>query len=101
MNAKQLIVAVALIATGVTTGSVAFAADNQVGGEAYVSFPIPSMTKTKTDTVSNGKTRAEVVAELSQARAAGLPVGGEAYVSFAPAKTQRPVVEATQISQNK
>lgn len=101
MNAKQLIAAVALIATGVTTGSVAFAADHQVGGEAYVSFPIPSMTKTKTDTVSNGKTRAEVVAELSQARAAGVPVGGEAYVSFAPAKTQRPVVEATQISQKK
>ncbi|MES2071073.1 MAG: DUF4148 domain-containing protein [Pseudomonadota bacterium] len=111
MNAKQLIAAVALIATG----SVAFAADYQVGGEAYVSFPVPSMTKTAetakatgvTPTAavasksSNGRTRAEVIAEIAQARAEGVNVGGDSYVAFAPAAPARVAPAAVQTATSK
>lgn len=127
MNAKQLIAAVALITAGVTTGSAAFAGDYQVGGEAYVSFPIPSMTKSTaevraelvqaraegqkvggesyttiaTSNATNGKTRSEVLAELSQARNDGLAVGGESYVAFAPATPARVSSDAVQTAKSK
>ncbi|HTD06554.1 DUF4148 domain-containing protein [Undibacterium sp.] len=110
MNAKQLIAAVALIATG----SVAFASDYQVGGEAYASFPIPSMIKTGAEpakaapaavavanTSSNGKTRAEVIAELAQARAEGTNVGGEAYVASNPATPARVAAETVKTATSK
>lgn len=107
MNAKQLMAAVALIATG----SLAFAGDYQVGGEAYVSFPIPSMTKT-TETAkaapvalassnSASKTRAEVIAELVQARAAGATVGGDTYVAEAPVATVKATPETVKTATSK
>ncbi|MES2105085.1 MAG: DUF4148 domain-containing protein [Pseudomonadota bacterium] len=74
MNAKQLIAAAVLT----LTGAAAFAAGNQVGGEAYVSFPIPN---TFSKTAASSKTKAEVQAELVQARTEGQLIGGEEYVS--------------------
>ncbi|MES2104976.1 MAG: DUF4148 domain-containing protein [Pseudomonadota bacterium] len=108
MNAKQLIAAVALI----TTGSLAFAGSYQVGGEAYVSFPIPSMTKTDeakaapsaiaaNSSSSASKTRAEVIAELAQARTDGATVGGDTYVvsnQAAPARVAAPETAKTAAS---
>ncbi|GGC98217.1 hypothetical protein GCM10011396_52200 [Undibacterium terreum] len=107
MNAKQLIAAVALI----TTGSIAFAGDYQVGGEAYASFPIPSMIKT-TETAkaapaavatsnSASKTRAEVIAELTQARAAGATVGGDTYVAEAPVAAAKATPETVKTATSK
>ncbi|MFZ6672927.1 DUF4148 domain-containing protein [Undibacterium sp. Rencai35W] len=63
MNAKQIFAAASLIA--LTTGA-AFAADT---------------------TPTSTKTRAEVVAELAQARAAGEQIGGEEFAWFATPKT--------------
>jgi len=73
MKTKQLIAAAVLT----LTGAAAFAAD-QVGGEAYVSFPIPNSFS---HTAASTKTKAEVQAELVQARAEGQLTGGEEYVS--------------------
>ncbi|MCU6433957.1 DUF4148 domain-containing protein [Undibacterium sp. Jales W-56] len=127
MNAKNLIAAVALIAAGVTTGTAAFAGDYQVGGEAYVSFPIPDMIKSTaevraelvkaraegqpvggesyttvaTSNATNGKTRSEVLAELSQARNEGFVVGGESYVAFAPAAPAHVTADTVQTAKNK
>lgn len=107
MNAKQLIAAAALT----FAGSAAFAADFQVGGDAYVSFPVPSMTNSVTKSAavqaapaqlaSAGKTRAEVTSELAQARGAGQPVGGEAYVNFPQAKPARVSLEVMQTASGK
>jgi hypothetical protein len=74
MKATQLIAAAVLA----LTGAAAFAADSQVGGEAYASFPVPnSFAKAGTGV----KTRAEVVAELKQARSEGQQIGGEEYAT--------------------
>ncbi len=110
MNAKQLFAAVALIATG-----SAFAGNYQVGGEAYASFPIPSMIKTTTEakaapttvaaagisTSTTGKTRAEVIAELAQARAEGNTVGGDEYVASNPATPARVAPETVKTATSK
>jgi hypothetical protein len=60
------------------------------------------MTKTAADKAAPaqqaaaGKTRAEVVAELAQARSAGQPVGGENYVTFPEANPARVSLTVTQ-----
>ncbi|WP_394781887.1 DUF4148 domain-containing protein [Undibacterium sp.] len=72
MKTKQIIAAAVLTLTGVA----AFAAP--VGGDAYVSFPIPN---TFSKTAVSTKTKAEVQAELVQARSEGQLTGGEEYVS--------------------
>ncbi|MFZ6645999.1 DUF4148 domain-containing protein [Undibacterium sp. TJN25] len=72
MNTKHIIAASLLILTGAT----AFAADYQTGGEAYASFPIPNSFS---NAPLGQKTRAEVKAELAQARAEGQLVSGDAY----------------------
>ncbi|MFZ6644953.1 DUF4148 domain-containing protein [Undibacterium sp. TJN25] len=74
MKATQIIAAAVLTLTGVA----AFAAGAPVGGEAYVSFPIPN---TFSKTAASTKTKAEVQAELVQARSEGQLIGGEEYVS--------------------
>ncbi|HTD03623.1 DUF4148 domain-containing protein [Undibacterium sp.] len=74
MKATQIIAAAVLT----LTGAAAFAAGNQVGGDAYVSFPIPNSFS---HSAASDKTKAEVRAELVQARAEGQLVGGEEYVS--------------------
>ncbi|WP_394782190.1 DUF4148 domain-containing protein [Undibacterium sp.] len=109
MNAKHIFAAVALIATG-----SAFAGNYQVGGEAYASFPIPSMSKTteakaapatvaanSISTSTNGKTRAEVIAELAQARAEGDTVGGAEYVAAAPVAAARVAPETVKTATSK
>ncbi|GGC62177.1 DUF4148 domain-containing protein [Undibacterium terreum] len=87
MKAKQIIAATVLA----LTGAAAFAAGNQVGGEAYVSFPIPN---TFSHTATSEKTKAEVKAELVQARAEGHVVGGEEYVSIVGKNTNSTVSRA-------
>ncbi|MFZ6646259.1 DUF4148 domain-containing protein [Undibacterium sp. TJN25] len=74
MKATQVIAAAVLALTGAT----AFASGYQVGGEEYASFPIPN---TFSKTAASSKTKAEVRAELVQARAEGQLIGGEEYVS--------------------
>jgi hypothetical protein len=78
MQAKQLKNFVLAFGFSLAASS-AMAADYQVGGEAYASFPIPnSFSKT----AASSKTRAEVKAELAQARSQGQQSGGEEYASF-------------------
>lgn len=83
----RLSIAVATVLLG--AAALAGAADSPVGGEAYVSFSIPdSFSKS----AAGEKTRAEVKAELKQARLQGQPAGGEEYVVFEPAKRKDAVL---------
>ncbi|HTD06483.1 DUF4148 domain-containing protein [Undibacterium sp.] len=110
MKAIQAIAALAmLLASGIS-----YSSDYMVGGENYVDFPIPSMTKHDTsartdvtnarfngqlsgfesNTASNanksagGKTRAEVINELVQARAGSAPVSQDTGEGVPVVKTK-------------
>ena len=74
MKTTQMIAAAVLS----LSGAAAFAADAQFGSEPYVSFPV---SNSFSHAASGSKTKAEVKAELVQARAEGQSVGGEEYVS--------------------
>lgn len=76
MKTTQIIAAAVLS----LSGAAAFAADAQFGSEPYVSFPL---SNSFSNAASGSKTKAEVKAELVQARAEGQSVGGEAYVATA------------------
>ncbi|WP_394778311.1 DUF4148 domain-containing protein [Undibacterium sp.] len=94
MNSKHIIAASLLALVGVG----AFAADYQSGGEAFASFSIPNSFS---GSAVSQKTRAEVKAELAQARAEGQLVSGDAYPfqseKTAPANLSRAEVKAEAI----
>lgn len=85
MKTKQMIAAAILT----FSGAAVFAGD--FGGEPYVNFPVPNSFS---NAATGSKTKAEVQAELVQARAQGQYTGGEAYVSMVGKNTSSTVSRA-------